>query len=473
MDDNVPSPLFIGATASHVGKSWFTAAFCRLLYRRGIRVAPFKAQNMSNNSFPCIEGGEIGRAQAMQAEACGLPPMADMNPVLLKPHSATGSQVVVLGKVWRDVDARDYYQHAAELMQVALESYARLASQFDFVVCEGAGSVAEVNLAERDFTNLRFAQAVRAKALLVADIERGGVFGSLVGTMALLPIPQRTLIHAFAVNRFRGDPRLFDDGVAFLEERLRIPCLGVFPFAPEIRLDEEDSVAIPETPEAGFDDEAGVAVIRLPRISNFTDFRLFSKIAWIDSPVRRNFRAIFLPGTKNTMEDLQWLRDRGLCEWLLAQHSQGAQVIGICGGYQMLGTQIEDPDHVESSIDRMDGLNLLPMRTVLRSPKVTRVVTASVAGAQESPAYEIHMGRTEALETIAPFAHLADGSPEGAQAGRVTGTYLHGIFEHPDVVRQTLGMDLPAIPTKCEMYDRLGDWLVAHSEPRVLEDLLA
>ncbi|MBC8164868.1 MAG: cobyric acid synthase, partial [Bryobacteraceae bacterium] len=195
----MPGTLFIGGTASHVGKSWFTAAFCRLLHRREIRVAPFKAQNMSNNSFPCIEGGEIGRAQAMQAEACGLPPMADMNPVLLKPHSSTGSQVVRLGKVWRDIEACDYYQHAEQLMQVALESYARLKSQFDFVVCEGAGSVAEVNLSARDFTNLRFAQAISAKALLVADIERGGVFGSLVGTMDLLRPDQRLLIRAFAV----------------------------------------------------------------------------------------------------------------------------------------------------------------------------------------------------------------------------------------------------------------------------------
>jgi adenosylcobyric acid synthase len=470
----VPSPLFIGGTASHVGKSWFTAAFCRLLHRRGFRVAPFKAQNMSNNSFPCVEGGEIGRAQAMQAEACGLPPMADMNPVLLKPHSATGSQVVRLGKVWRSIEAADYYQHSAQLMEVALKSYARLASQFDRVVCEGAGSVAEVNLAGRDFTNLRFAQAVSAKAILVADIERGGVFGSLVGTMDLLPLEHRALIGAFAVNRFRGDPRLFDDGVAFLEDRLRIPCLGVFPFAPEIRLDEEDSVAIPEA--CGEDcpgDGADVAVIRLPRISNFTDFRLFPKLGWIDRPVSRSFRVIFLPGTKNTMEDLQWLRERGLCEWLLAQHQQGTHVVGICGGYQMLGASIEDPDHVESSVERMDGVGLLPIRTILRSPKVTRVVVASICGAQEYPAYEIHMGRTETLDAVAPFSHLADGSAEGAQAERVTGTYLHGIFEHPDVVRHVLGIDLPAVPEKCEMYDRLADWLVAHSEPRVLEDLLA
>jgi len=462
--------LFIGGTASHVGKSWFATAFCRLLHRRGISVAPFKAQNMSNNSYPCVEGGEIGRAQAMQAEACGVPPMADMNPVLLKPHSATGSQVVLLGKVWRNVAAQDYYQHATRLMSVALESYGRLASQFAFVVCEGAGSVAEVNLSQRDFTNLRFAEAVSAKALLVADIERGGVFGSLVGTMDLLPPQQRNLIRAFAVNRFRGDPRLFTEGVTFLEERLRVPCLGVFPFAPEIRLDEEDSVSIPKT---GSNSGAEVAVIRLPRISNFTDFHLFSKIEWIDQPVRRSFPVIFLPGTKNTIEDLEWLREHHLWEWLVEQHKQGARIVGICGGYQMLGTEIADPDHVESSAGRVNGLGLLPVRTVLRSPKVTRVVAASVAGGREFPAYEIHMGRTETLEPIAPFARLADGSPEGAEANRVVGTYLHGIFEHPEVVRQTLGLDMPAAPEKCEMYDLLADWLIAHSRPQVLEGLLS
>ena len=462
-------PLFIGGTASHVGKSWFTAAFCRLLRKRGVRVAPFKAQGMSNNSFPCIEGGEIGRAQAMQAEACGLPPMADMNPVLLKPYSATNSQVVLRGEVWGNAGARDYYQRAPELMQVALGSYRRLASQFAAVVCEGAGSVAEVNLAGRDFTNLRFAHAVSAKALLIADIERGGVFGSLVGTMDLLPPEQRGLIRAFAVNRFRGDPRLFDEGVSFLESRLGIPCLGVFPFSSEIRLDEEDSVSIPETASHA---PPAVAVIRLPRISNFTDFRLFPEIEWITHTVSRTLRVIFLPGTKNTLDDLDWLRERGLCKWLLEQHQRGAQIVGVCGGYQMLGTSVEDPDHVESSVRSMEGVGLLPVRTVLRRPKVTRVVTASLPGGSAFPAYEIHMGRTEALEPVAPFARLADGSPEGAQRDRVTGTYLHGIFEHPEVVRRALGMDVPAIPEKSEMYDRLAEWLVTHSNPRVLEALL-
>jgi adenosylcobyric acid synthase len=272
------------------------------------------------------------------------------------------------------------------------------------------------------------------------------------------------------VNRFRGDPQLFSGGVSFLEDRLRIPCLGIFPFEPEIRLDEEDSVSIPKT---GSNSGADIAVVRFPRISNFTDFRLFSNIEWVDEPVQRNFQAVFLPGTKNTIEDLQWLREGGLCEWLVEQHKRGARIVGICGGYQMLGMEIADPDHLESSAKSVDGLGLLPVRTVLHSPKVTRVVQASIAGGQEFAAYEIHMGRTEALESVVPFARLADGSPEGAQVDGVVGTYLHGIFEHPEVVRRTLGLDVPAIPEKYEMYDLLADWLIAHSNPHVLEDLLS
>ena len=461
-------PLFIGGTSSHAGKSWFTAAFCRLLYRRGVRVAPFKAQNMSNNSFPCIEGGEIGRAQVMQAECCGLPAMADMNPVLLKPNSSTGSQVVVRGKVRGNIAAIDYYQHSSSLMEESLESFRRLQSQFPFVVLEGAGSVAEVNLAARDFSNLRFAEAVSAKALLVSGIERGGVFAALIGTMELLPPEHRKLIRAFAVNGFHGDTRLFEEGVTFLEKRMGIPCLGVFPHAADIRLDEEDSVAIPP---AGNVEGAEVAVIRLPRISNFTDFKLFEKLAWVDRPIAKQFRAIFLPGTKNTIEDLLWLRKCGLDEWLLHQLRNGARIVGICGGYQMLGERIDDPDAVESSAGSVAGLGLLPVCTVLRTEKVTRVVEAYVGGAGPFQAYEIHMGETTAHAPVQPFAQLADRS-EGVIAGRVTGTYLHGIFEQAQVVRQTLGIEVAAATGKAEMYDRLADWLVNYSNPKVLEELL-
>jgi len=450
--------LFIGGTASHVGKSWFTAAFCRLLLRRGQRVAPFKAQNMSNNSYPCVEGGEIGRAQAMQAEACRLPAMADMNPVLLKPNSATGSQVVVQGRVWAELEAHDYYNHSESLLGLALESYGRLAVQFPWIVCEGAGSVAEVNLRERDITNLRFADRVGAAVVLVADIERGGVFASLVGTMDLLPPSQRALVKAFVVNRFRGDISLFDSGVTFLEERLGIPCLGVFPFARNIELDEEDSLGI-DSAVAG---DGAVAVVRLPRISNFTDFRALGAVDWIEAPAARQFRVVFLPGTKNTTEDLVWLKERGLDAWVREQRAGGALLVGICGGYQMLGESVADAD----------GLGMLPVRTVMRSPKVTRVVEAVTPGGVGFRGYEIHMGITERPSDCAPFAYLADGSAEGCRVDGVMGTYLHGAFDEPAVVRELLGLEIGRVDRDA-MYDRLADWLVAHSRPEVLEGLLA
>ena len=466
----VARALFIGGTASHVGKSWFTTAFCRLLRRRGVQVAPFKAQNMSNNSYPCIEGGEIGRAQAAQAEACGLPVMADMNPVLLKPNSPTGSQVVVQGKVWANVEAFDYGQLSDRLFRTALESYHRLSKQFEQVVCEGAGSVAEVNLFDRDIANLRFADAVGANALLVADIERGGVFASLVGTMDLLPASQRRLIRAFAVNRFRGDPRFFDAGVSFLQDRLGVPCLGVFPFEPLIAIDEEDSVSLDEAgPPAGRE----VAVIRLPRISNFTDFRGLAPVDWLQAPwPGHQYKVVFLPGTKNTIEDLLWLRQQRLDDWLVAQRQGGALIAGICGGYQMLGERIEDPDALESAHGGVDGLGLLPIRTVLRAPKVTRVVRARTAAGHAFQAYEIHQGETARPAGFASFATLEGGEPEGCRAPGVLGTYLHGAFDDPVTVAEYLHV----VATPCHKdaaYDRLADWLEQHAEPRVLEALLS
>jgi adenosylcobyric acid synthase len=459
--------LFIGGTASHVGKSWFTAAFCRLLSRRGRKVAPFKAQNMSNNSYPCIEGGEIGRSQAMQAEACGLPPMADMNPVLLKPESEQASQVVVRGRVWRSVEAARYYDHTPALMDLAFESYERLAAQLEWIVCEGAGSVAEVNLFGRDIANLRFAGRAGARALLVADIERGGVFASLVGTMELLPPSQRALVRAFAVNRFRGDVRLFDEGVRFLEQRLGIPCLGVFPFARDIALDDEDCLSIEER-MAG---DNGIAVIRLPRISNFTDFRPLGPVDWIAKPVDRQYRVVFLPGTKNTIEDLLWLREQELDEWIHRQQAGGALVAGICGGYQMLGLRVEDPDGVESTHRAVEGLGLLPVCTVLQCGKVTRIVDARTRGGVPFRAYEIHMGVTN-VAGGEPFAYMADGRPEGCRMARVMGTYLHGAFDNPLAVKELLGLDVAAVD-KSVMYDRLADWLLKHSRAEVLEGMLA
>lgn len=458
--------LFVGGTASHVGKSWFTAALCRWLYLRGVRVAPFKAQNMSNNSYPCIEGGEIGRSQAMQAEACNLPPMADMNPVLLKPESANGCQVVVSGRVWRSVPAERYQDHSTTLMHKAHQAYQRISAQFDCMVCEGAGGVAEVNLMDRDITNLRFAERIGARTVLVADIERGGVFAALVGTMQLLPPRHRALVRAFAVNRFHGNARLFDDGVRFLENRLGIPCLGVFPFTRDITLDDEDCLSI-----GPGDDYADTAAIRFPRISNFTDLRALPAVAWISKPVSRQYKTVILPGTKNTIADLLWMREQNLDYWIHSQHAGGARIVGICGGYQMLGESIEDPDAVESQHGRADGLGLLPVRTVLQPDKITRVLEATTPGGASFRAYEIHMGRTT-TNGGAPFASIEDGQPDGCRDGNVMGTYLHGALESPAVLKEMLDIEACAID-KSAMYDKLAEWLEQHARKDVLEGLAA
>ncbi|MBM3785321.1 MAG: cobyric acid synthase [Acidobacteria bacterium] len=464
------SSLFIGGTASHVGKSWFTAAFCRLLRNRGQRVAPFKAQNMSNNSYPCIEGGEIGRAQAVQAEACRLPAMADMNPVLLKPCSTTGSQVVVQGRVWTNVEALEYGAHSEFLFAKALESHRRLQSAFDRIVCEGAGSVAEVNLFPRDITNLRLAEAVGAKALLVADIERGGVFAALAGTLDLLPDSQRKLVRAFAVNRFCGDRRLFDEGVRFLESRMGIPCLGVFPYTREIRIEEEDSLALDS---AAAPRGLEIAVVRLPQVSNFTDFASLEPVDWITAPqVGHTYRAVVIPGTKNTIAALAWLRRMHLDQWIRAQAAAGAKVIGICGGYQMLGEWVEDPERIESSETRAPGLGLLPVTTTLRSPKVTRVVGARTPSGTSFQGYEIHMGRTVVPAAQAPFARLDTGEADGCVLGGVAGTYLHGVFDVAAVAEEYLGVSVRP-PKPGDPYDALAAWLEEYSNHDVLEELIA
>jgi adenosylcobyric acid synthase len=466
---NSTRAIFVGGTASHVGKSWFATAFCRLLRNRGVRVAPFKAQNMSNNSFPCIEGGEIGRAQAVQAEACRVPAMADMNPVLLKPNSVTGSQVVVQGKVWTSVEAAVYGSHTEFLFAKALASFQRLSGQFEAIVCEGAGSVAEVNLYDRDFTNLRMAEAARAKTLLVADIERGGVFASLVGTFDLLPPERRSLVRAFAVNRFRGDRSLFDEGVRFLESRLGVPCLGVFPLDRSILIDDEDSLSLDECvrPPAGHP----VAILRFPRISNFTDFAALGEVDWIDTPPPSSpYKVVILPGSKNTIEDLAWMRAKKLDAWVIEQARLGVRVLGICGGFQMLGESISDPSGVEGAAGTTAaGLCLLPVRTILTNPKITRRVAAVTPKGVRFQAYEIHMGRTSG--SGASFATLEDGQADGCVQGNVAGTYLHGSLDSPEAVAEYLGVTAIQ-PQREEHYDALAQWLTAYSRPEVLEDLL-
>jgi len=436
-------------------------AICACLRRQGVRVAPFKAQNMSNNSYPCPGGGEIGRAQVAQAEACGLVPSVDMNPILLKPASDKGSQVVVQGKVWRNLSGREYYEEHAYLREKVDESYARLAATYEFIVAEGAGSIAELNLRQTDLVNLGFAARHRMPVLLVADIDRGGVFASVFGTISLLEPAERDLVRAFAINRFRGDPSLFASGVKLLEEKTSKPCLGVFPFLDAVRLDEEDSVSLEERRSAA----SHMAAIRFPRISNFTDFRLLP-ITWIDRSVDRKFEIVFLPGTKNTIGDLAWMRAQRLDHWLLDQHAAGARIVGICGGYQMLGERIDDPGHVESDCASADGLRLLPVHTTLLNQKTTRTVSGRTRAGHSFHAYEIHMGQTTRVANAPSFAYV-DGAPEGIECNRCLGTYLHGAWEDPAVIEEYLGYRPPDALDQAEVYSQLADWFDRYADRKL------
>jgi len=459
--------LMVAGTASHVGKSWTATAVCRYLRHKGIRVAPFKAQNMSNNSFPCVGGGEIGRAQVAQAQACGLEPTPDMNPILLKPASDRRSQVVVNGKVWKTMDAARYYEEFDHLLSQVLDAYHRLVRQYDFVVIEGAGSVTELNLRHRDLVNLGLATRVNAPVMLVADIDRGGVFASLVGTFALLEPEEHALVRGFAVNRFRGDPELFANGRQMLEQRTERPCLGVFPYDASIMLDAEDGVGIPKENS----NSAEAAIVHLPHVSNTTDFRLLPHALWITRALDRQFKTVLLPGTKNTIDDLHWLQRTGLADWVKQQHRGGATVMGICGGYQMLGESVEDPDGVESARVQIDGLGLLPCRTRLAKEKVTRRVDAVSCAGTTFSAYEIHMGETVVESNVPPFARLSDGSDDGAIFNRCIGTYLHGALEDPAIVREALGIEVHEAPSREQNYERLAQWFASHVDERKFAEL--
>lgn len=442
-------------TASHVGKSLLAAALCRIFAQDGLRVAPFKAQNMSLNSAATPDGLEIGRAQALQAEAAGIAPCVEMNPVLLKPTSDRRSQVVLLGRIWREVDAFEYHRlRTEELFPRVVDAYRRLAARHDLIVIEGAGSPAEINLKGGEIVNLRMAEAADARCVLVGDIDRGGVFAALLGTLELLELHERARIDSFVINKFRGDRALLDDGVAEIERRLGIPCAGVVPWLDEIGLDEEDSVALEERPrvaglrrqgDAGAERALRVAVVALPQLANFTDFDALAaepsvSLAYARTPEElAGADLVILPGTKATLADLRWLRGRRLDAEL---GRPGRLLLGICGGMQMLGRRIADPHGIEGGGESA-GLGLLPIETVLQAEKVVRLVRGSFAaelfGIPIDPAasvsgYEIHVGATGADAGTRPLLRIAaEGEAllaEGAQdaQGRVAGTYVHGLF---------------------------------------------
>jgi adenosylcobyric acid synthase len=459
--------LMILGTSSHVGKSIITTGLGRVLADDGYHIAPFKAQNMSLNSAATPEGGEIGRAQALQAEACRAIPRVEMNPILLKPSTNTSAQVVLLGRIWGEVTASDYHTRRVEqLFPDVLDAYKRLSAHNDLMLLEGAGSPAEINLREHDIVNMRMAHAADAACLLVGDIDRGGVFASLLGTMELLEPEDRPRIRGFVINKFRGDESLLRPGVAMIERRLGLPCVGIVPFLPDLGLDEEDGVTLEDRPplsrrwknlETGPARALRIGVIALPHMANFTDFDALGaepsvSLAYLAQPNELAAADLLvLPGSKQTLDDLQWLEQHGFAQELRHLHAIiGVPIVGICGGFQMLGVAIEDPHGIENQGAPCirTALGLLPVRTVLRAEKTVRRVQGSLRrnffrndSSPQVPfaGYEIHVGETLYETGARPLADIErqgtmESVPDGAvsESGRVFGTYAHGFFDNDD-----------------------------------------
>ena len=456
--------IMIQGTMSNAGKSLLAAGLCRIFRQDGYRVAPFKSQNMALNSFITEDGLEMGRAQVMQAEAAGIAPDVRMNPILLKPTTETGSQVIVRGEVLGDMDARKYFAYKKSLMPMVLEAYHSLAAEYDIIVIEGAGSPAEINLKKDDIVNMGLAKAVGAPVLLAGDIDRGGVFAQLLGTHMLLEPDEQALLKGFIINKFRGDKTILDPGITMLEERGGVPVVGVIPFM-QLDIDDEDSLSpqLSQTnrPPAGKPVE--IAVIRLPHLSNFTDFNVFSRIQEADLRYVSKPRAlgdpdmVILPGTKNTMADLRWLKESGMAAAIDDLRRQGCPVFGICGGYQMLGRAISDPYRTEEG-GSARGLGFLETETFFSKEKRRTRVSGRIAelpgifkslGGMEIEGYEIHMGRTARTAVGNPcgspcgeiFSVIKEQrtgieSADGTACGNIYGTYIHGVFDAPGLARR-------------------------------------
>jgi adenosylcobyric acid synthase len=431
------STLMVQGTTSDAGKSTVVAALCRLLKRQGVRVAPFKPQNMALNSAVTADGGEIGRAQALQAIAAGLAPHTDMNPILLKPSSDIGAQVIIHGKVRAEMNARDYHQYKTVAMQAVLASHARLLAQYDSVIVEGAGSPAEINLRDRDIANMGFAEKVDCPVVLVADIDRGGVFAHIVGTLSCLSESERARIIGFVINRFRGDIKLLEPGLDWLEQQTGKPVLAVLPYLHGLFLDAEDAVQPVQAARGAF----RVVVPSLPRMSNHTDFDALRAHPDVDLRFVRQGEPIppadliILPGSKNTRGDLDWLRAHGWPKAIARHLRYGGKVIGVCGGFQMLGQSVTDPLGMEGKAGTSPALGLLEMTTEMTADKRLVQVNGSCAFDDDGAAvsgYEIHMGISTG-DALATPAFIIEGRPEGARSadGQILGTYLHGLFDTP------------------------------------------
>lgn len=453
-DQPLAKALMVLGTASDAGKSLTVAALCRILRQDGFEVAPFKAQNMALNSFATREGHEIGRAQAMQAQAARVEPHVDMNPILLKPTSDVGSQVIINGRVRGNYSGVEYYRLRPQLLDAVSMAYQRLAEKHEIIVLEGAGSPVEMNLKDQDVVNMKMAEIADAACLLVTDIDRGGVFASLAGTYALLEPEERVRFCGFLINKFRGDASLFTPGIAYLEEHLSQSCLGVIPYLHDHGIDDEDSVSLERRavrPPSDRKDCLCVCVVGLPYLSNFTDFTAMENVPGVvvyytrRPEEARAADVLILPGSKNTIPDLLWLRKNGWESLIESHAAAGKPLVGICGGFQMLGREIRDPHHTESDIEFVPGLNLMDFTTVLEREKVTRQATARFlktqclvgdAGDPLFSGYEIHLGETLlGIETQPLFRlqRLGDdvSHEDGAIAadGRIFGTYLHGLFD--------------------------------------------
>jgi len=481
----MPATLMVQGTTSDAGKSTLVTALCRVLRRRGVRVAPFKPQNMALNSAVTVDGGEIGRAQAVQARACGIEPHSDMNPILLKPNSDTGAQVIVHGRALANLDAQQYHAYKRIAREAVLSSHARLCERYDAIIAEGAGSPAEINLRDNDIANMGFAEAVDCPVLLIADIDRGGVFAHLVGTLELLSESERGRVQGVVINRFRGDLSLLEPGLRWLKWRTRKPVLGVLPYLDGLHIEAEDAIATGNAAPEG--QVLQVIVPALPRISNHTDFdplRLHPEVNVRYVGPRETIPPadlIVLPGSKSVRADLEWLRAHGWEEALRRHVRYGGKVVGICGGFQMLGNEVHDPLGIEGPAGSSRGFALLDIETVLKPAKQLHnrsgqlyLENAAVTG------YEIHAGVTSGVGLSRPVVRLNDGVDGAMSEDRlVLGTYLHGLFESTaarDALLRWAGLAHPAPldygQLREMMIDRLADAVEKHLDLRRIFELI-
>lgn len=501
------SVMFAG-TGSDVGKSIIAAAFCRIFKQDGYQPAPFKAQNMALNSYATPEGLEIGRAQAVQAEAAGIPCHTDMNPLLLKPQSDHTSQVILNGRPVGNKDAYDYWRplrrgrEGLDFRQEVCKAFDRLSSRYNPIVMEGAGSIAEINLKDRDLVNMSMARHAKADVILVGDIDRGGVFASVYGSIDLQSPEDRKLIKGIIINKFRGDMRLFEEGRKMLEDLCGVPVLGVIPYYKDIHIEEEDSVALAQKSFEMQQGKVNVAVIMLQHLSNYTDFDALEQDPRIHLFYTNNVDdihkadIIILPGTKSTLHDLYELRRNGCAQAIIQAHRNGASVLGICGGYQLMGIEVCDPNHVEGDIDRLPGLGLLPITTTMSGEKITRQVEFCLqftvlsqertVNKKNLKGYEIHMGETSPFGDAkpSPLLHLADGRKDGYIVdAKCMGTYVHGILDNSAFVdfllqpfaekldKKENAFDYAAF--KESQYDKLADHVRRHVDMERIYQILS